>query len=298
MHQVSSRRATAVALLGAIALVGCTKDVRPATANWEALYGAMVRTAAGLHNQFNTINLAVKQFPPFPPGDATGQALMAKVNDALAAESSQLDELDGIIQSSFVSVHEALRSYNVEKIEAATEEAKVAFRAQALKVGTSLTAFGVLTSRLRVHQAELASGSMTTGFKLDFTDIDFKAGKAEFLFDRPHTQATLDKLLAYVNSCPELTVDIVGHTSNEGTAAVNQKLSVDRATAVRKWLEGKGVAASKIHAVSGVGATVNVVPEPPPNSAEAKAMAPAALEELRRKNRRITVEVVTPCGAH
>jgi outer membrane protein OmpA-like peptidoglycan-associated protein len=73
------------------------------------------------------------------------------------------------------------------------------------------------------------------------------------------------------------------------------KLSVDRAKAVQKWLLSKGVAKKKIHSVSGKGATENIVVEPDPKSDAAKAMPPAALEELRRKNRRISVNVVTAC---
>ena len=131
---------------------------------------------------------------------------------------------------------------------------------------------------------------------MDFTDLDFKPGTAQFLFDRPTSKATLVKLVAYMKSCPELVVDLVGHTSNEGSDATNVSLSVARAKAVKKYLVTKeGVEDKKFHEISGVGAQQNVVPEPAPGSPEAKKMGAKELEEVRRKNRRITVHPVTPC---
>ncbi len=285
------------ALLAVVALVGCAEDVGPVTASWEQLSAAMGKTADGLRKQYNDTVGAVKALPVIAPGDTAGQALGAKLNSALAVEGSQLDEVSATIKTASAAVREAMGSQKVAKIQAAIDGAKAAFDGAVAKVTASSTTVAGLLSALKAHQAELASSIQTAGSKEDFTDIDFKAGKAQFLFDRPTTQATLDRLLAYVNSCPALTVDIIGHTSNEGTAAFNKKLSVERAITVKKWLISKGVAAKKIHSVSGVGATSNVAPEPAPNSIDAKAM-PDALEELRRKNRRITVEVVTPCPAH
>ncbi len=282
------------ALLAVVALVGCAEDVGPVTASWEQLYAAMGKTADGLRKQYNDTVGMVKALPAIAPGDTKGQALGAKLNSALAVEAGQLDEVDGTIKSGSASVHGAMGSGKVATIQAAIDKAKAAFDGAVAKVSASSTATAGMLSALKSHQAAFATGIYTAGSEQDFTDIDFKAGKAEFLFDRPNTQATLDKLLAYVNSCPELTVNIIGHTSNEGTAAVNKKLSVDRAIAVKKWLESKGVPAKKIHSVSGVGATSNVAPEPAPNSKDAKAM-PQVLEELRRRNRRVTVDVVTPC---
>ncbi len=296
MKRALSGRAGA-AFLAVVALVGCAEDVGPVTASWDQLHATMGRTADGLRVQYNDTLGAVKALPAIAPGDTIGQALGAKLNSALAVEGTQLGEVDASIKTGDASVHEAMRSYKVARIQAAIDEAKTAFDGAAAKVSASSTTVAGLLSALKAHQAELASSINTAGSKQDFTDIDFKAGKSEFLFDRPNTQATLDRLLAHVNSCPELTVDIIGHTSNEGTAAFNKKLSVDRAITVKKWLLSNGVAAKKIHAVSGVGATSKVAPEPAPNSPDAKAM-PAVLEELRRKNRRITVEVVTPCPAH
>ena len=300
MNGILSGRGRTAAVLCLLALAGCGEDMGPITASWTKLQGAMGVEAEGLRKQFNEFVATAKALPPVAATDSVGQALLGKLNSAMAGELSQLNELDDSAKAAAASVQEALKTEKVANVQKAMDDARKAYDAIAAKVGASRTAITGLLAEVKAHTAQLAAEAArigTVGATTDFTDIDFKAGKADFLFDRPHTQETLDKLLAFVNSCPDLTVDIVGHTSNEGTAAANQKLSLDRATAVKKWLLSKGVAANKIHSVSGVGATVNVVPEPAANSPEAKAMPAAALEELRRKNRRITVSVVTPCPA-
>jgi OOP family OmpA-OmpF porin len=41
-------------------------------------------------------------------------------------------------------------------------------------------------------------------------------------------------------------LDVSGHTDNQGKKAYNQKLSEDRAAAVKKYLVSKGVAAERV----------------------------------------------------
>jgi outer membrane protein OmpA-like peptidoglycan-associated protein len=300
-RRILTRGARTAALLSVVALVGCSEDLGPVTATWTQLQSTMVAKAAELRRQYESISASVKALPPVSATDSLGQSLTAKLGAALSAHASLLGGLDTNISSAAASVGEAVKTGKVANIQKAIDAAKVAYDASVSKVAASGTGVLTLLSQLKAHNAALAAEAArvnTSGSKTDFNDIDFKPGKADFLFDRPTTQATLDKLLVFVNTCPELVVDLVGHTSNEGTAAVNQKLSVDRAKAVKHWLLGKGVGAKKIHGVSGVGATDNAVPEPDAKTAAAKMLPAAALEEIRRKNRRVTVVVVTPCTPH
>jgi outer membrane protein OmpA-like peptidoglycan-associated protein len=295
------RSSRTAALLLVVALVGCSEDLGPVTATWNQLQGTMVAKAADLRKQFNGITASVKALPPLAATDSVGQSMASRLQAALAAHGALLSGVDTSITGAATAVGDAIKTGKVANIQKAMDDAKTSFDAAVAKVGPSATAVLALFNQLKTHNAALAAEAArvnTLGAKTDFNDIDFKPGKADFLFDRPTTQATLDKLLAFVNTCPELVVNLVGHTSNEGTPAANQKLSADRAKAVQKWLLGKGVGAKKIHGISGVGATDNAVPEPDAKMAAAKLMPPSALEDIRRKNRRVTVVVVTPCGAH
>ena len=61
----------------------------------------------------------------------------------------------------------------------------------------------------------------------------------------------LNELAAEAMADPDAQLDIVGHTDSTGTDEFNQKLSEDRAKAVRDYLLGRGVNPSKIKSVTG-----------------------------------------------
>jgi outer membrane protein OmpA-like peptidoglycan-associated protein len=288
------------ALVSVVALSGCAEDLGPVTANWSQLQSTMVAKASELRKQYNGITAAVKALPAIGANDSTGQALSSKLGAALTNHANLLSALDTTITSGGTAVQEATKTGKVANVQKAIDDTKSAYDATLAKILASTSAVSGAFGQLKAHNAQVAAEAArinTVGSKVDYTDIDFKKGKADFLFDRPNTQVALDKLLAFVNSCPELTVDLVGHTSDEGSAATNMKLSAVRAKAVSKWLLGKGVTAKKIHAVSGVGDTDNVGAEPDVSAASTKTMKPSVVDEARRPNRRITLVVVTPCTA-
>ena len=76
------------------------------------------------------------------------------------------------------------------------------------------------------------------GVKIVLNNIFFDFNKATL---RPESVAELDRLNKFMTDTPSLKVEISGHTDNIGTAAVNQKLSENRAKAVVDYLLDKGV---------------------------------------------------------
>jgi len=131
------------------------------------------------------------------------------------------------------------------------------------------------------------------GTKTDFPEILFVKGKDVFNFDTPSTMSSLAKLLAYVNQCDNIQVTIEGHASEEGNPTLNLKLSQARAEAVRKWLMEQNVNPAKIIGAIGYGSTRPNIKEP--KGKDAKKVSAVQLEEIRRKNRRITVAVERGC---
>jgi outer membrane protein OmpA-like peptidoglycan-associated protein len=105
----------------------------------------------------------------------------------------------------------------------------------------------------------------------------------------------LKELVAFAQSCPELRFDITGHTSKEGAADKNQKLSEQRATSVKKTLVAAGVPEAAVGKVTGAGSTQPAIPEPDADSDDAKKLGPEKLEAIRNVNRRITITVTTHC---
>lgn len=77
---------------------------------------------------------------------------------------------------------------------------------------------------------------------------------SEVLFDtgrfdlKPAAAAALEGVLAVLAKYPGSPVLIEGHTDSVGAGASNQVLSENRASAVRRWLMGRGVPADRITA--------------------------------------------------
>lgn len=66
--------------------------------------------------------------------------------------------------------------------------------------------------------------------------VQFDTGKSTFT---PAAQATLDQLFNQLAVGAGLAVEIDGHADNQGAQTLNQQLSLDRANAVKMYLEGR-----------------------------------------------------------
>ncbi len=90
------------------------------------------------------------------------------------------------------------------------------------------------------------------------SDFSFSPDRADI---RTEGRPVLDKVAASLIA-PQfvaMPVRVVGHTDSQGSDAVNDALSLARATSVRRHLESKGIAASRLQAV-GMGAREPVAP--------------------------------------
>ncbi len=58
---------------------------------------------------------------------------------------------------------------------------------------------------------------------------------------------TLAQVIDVMNKHPQLNAQLIGRTSNTGPAALNQRLSAERANTVAQFLEANGIAASRLH---------------------------------------------------
>ena len=65
---------------------------------------------------------------------------------------------------------------------------------------------------------------------------------------------SLDKLVKVLNSYADTDIEVQGHTDSKGSVSDNQALSLRRANAVTAYLDGKGIAASRL-TVKGYGET-------------------------------------------
>lgn len=123
-------------------------------------------------------------------------------------------------------------------------------------VGGALGAGGgyLWSKRMEEQKATMEQATAGTGvgvsqtadnrLKLDIpSDISFDSGRYDI---RPELRPVLDRFATTLAQNPVTTVTIVGHTDSSGSDAINQPLSVNRASATRDYLSTRGVAASRI----------------------------------------------------
>ena len=106
------------------------------------------------------------------------------------------------------------------------------------------------------------------------SDISFDSGRSDI---KPELTAVLDKFAQGLDAT--IRVQIVGHTDSQGSDAVNDPLSRERAESVRRYLTGKGVPAARID-TEGRG--------------ERQPIADNATAEGRAKNRRVEIFLREP----
>ncbi|PCH74385.1 MAG: hypothetical protein COC12_03780 [Rhodobacteraceae bacterium] len=105
-------------------------------------------------------------------------------------------------------------------------------------------------------------------------NIYFSAGSARLAHK---SRPLLDNLYDIVNRCPDLQIEIAGHTDSDGSANFNQRLSEKRAASVGRYLKNKGIAAERMKIV-GYG--------------EAQPLQPNTSSANKAKNRRIAFSVL------
>jgi OmpA-OmpF porin, OOP family len=107
------------------------------------------------------------------------------------------------------------------------------------------------------------------------------AADAFFDFDKavlkPEGKAKLDDLIGKIKDINLEVIIAVGHTDSVGADAYNQKLSVNRAEAVKAYLVSKGIEKNRVY-TEGKG--------------EKQPVADNKTAEGRAKNRRVEIEVV------
>ena len=123
-------------------------------------------------------------------------------------------------------------------------------------VGAGVGALGtyIWSQNMERQKREMEQATQGTGIgvtqtannqlKLDIpSDISFDTGRAEI---KGNFAPVLDRFAAGLRDNQNTDVQIVGHTDSTGSDAINNPLSVDRATSTRNYLTARGVSGSRI----------------------------------------------------
>lgn len=88
--------------------------------------------------------------------------------------------------------------------------------------------------------------NIAVGSKIALRNVFYAVGKADIKAD---SYSELNRLVDLLQKVPTLKIELSGHTDNTGSESLNKKLSQERADAVKAYLVGKGIAASRLTAV-------------------------------------------------
>ncbi len=239
-----------------------------------------------------------------PAADRKAAALKARLDAAISEHSRKLEAAAEFFPRVGTRIASRLKTGKLEDARKAVEETREEWSRLVSDVEGAANDVRAASSRLQSYLADIARqidslGSLAairfvTG-SADFSDIRFEPGTAELNSSDADSAEALAKLVTFMKTCPELTIELVGHTSREGSSRSNDRISLERAAAVRTYLISNGANENQIAAPRGAGGRENLMSEPDPASAEAREMEPAALEAIRNKNRRITVRVTRAC---
>ena len=147
-------------------------------------------------------------------------------------------------------------------------------RAQAAEANKSVQDANAIREKLRQQlNSVLQTSDSARGLIVNMSDVLFDTGK--YSLKQP-TQISLAKVAGILQAYPGLKLQVEGYTDSVGTPELNQKLSENRAAAVRDFLVSQGVQMTNISA-TGFG--------------EAKPVADNSTAAGRAQNRRVQLVV-------
>ena len=207
------------------------------------------------------------------PACATKKFVRTEVGNV----NGKVDTLAGTVEET----QERTRK-NEERIGAVDSKAEAAGRsateARAAADAASNAAKDV-DSRLggRINGVEAASRKLVFEVTLSEDQGNFKFGKAEL---PDAAKARLDEVIKQVKSDPKnIFFEVEGHTDNVGTPDVNERIGMERAEAVKRYLyEQHQIPLHKINVIS---------------YGEGKPVAPNTNKDGRAQNRRVVVKILS-----
>ncbi|MBR4146500.1 MAG: OmpA family protein [Bacteroidales bacterium] len=125
----------------------------------------------------------------------------------------------------------------------------------------------------QVNVYDVLVENLEPGTVVQLVNIQFEFNSSALTND---SQEGIDMLASFLESHPEINVELAGHTDNVGSDAYNLKLSEERAQVVRQALVAKGIGETRLTA-KGYGST--------------KPIKPNDTEEHRAMNRRTEMVV-------
>jgi outer membrane protein OmpA-like peptidoglycan-associated protein len=198
------------------------------------------------------------------------QASERQYNAEMAKRDAQNQSQQSQLEAERARAAQAEADADRARAEAAAAEAQ----ARAAAANKSAADANAVRERLRGQlNSVLATSESARGLIVNMSDVLFDTAKYTL---KPNTQISLAKVAGILQAYPGLKLQVEGYTDSVGSEQYNQKLSENRADAVRDFLITQGVQTDNISA-TGYG--------------EAKPVADNATAQGRAQNRRVQLVV-------
>lgn len=126
----------------------------------------------------------------------------------------------------------------------------------------------IVTAETVEEIAKAIEDNMEKGVSSSFDNINFETGSAEL---SEGSKNALDGIVKFLKDNPDKKIQVVGHTSTDGTDEINIPLSMERAKAVTDYIEKQGIEGSRL-SYQGMGSS-------------------KPISEVPEKNRRVEIQV-------
>jgi outer membrane protein OmpA-like peptidoglycan-associated protein len=178
---------------------------------------------------------------------AKNEAQAQAAQSALDAQQSQLaaQQSQMAAQKAQLEAEQAQAAKERADAERARAEAQAAeARATAAQASKSAEDANAIREKLRNQlNSVLATSETARGLIVNMSDVLFDTGKYTL---KPGTQVSLAKVAGILEAYPGLKVQVEGYTDSVGGDELNQKLSENRAGAVKDFLVAQGVSQNNI----------------------------------------------------
>jgi outer membrane protein OmpA-like peptidoglycan-associated protein len=182
--------------------------------------------------------------------EAEAQAVQSQ---AQAAQSAQLaaESQQQAAQSQAAAQQAKLEADQAQAAKAQADAARAQAEAQAAEAqakaaeaSKAVEDANAVREKLRMQlNSVLQTSEAARGLIVNMSDVLFETGKYTL---KPSTQISLAKVAGILEAYPGLKVQVEGYTDSVGSAEYNQKLSENRAAAVKDFLASQGVAQSSM----------------------------------------------------
>jgi outer membrane protein OmpA-like peptidoglycan-associated protein len=173
---------------------------------------------------------------------AKNQAQQDAAQSQLQAQQSQMQAQQAQLQAEQAQAAKAQADAARAQAEAEAAEAQ----AKAVQANKSAASAEATREKLRAQlNSVLATSETARGLIVNMSDVLFDTGKYTL---KPGTQVSLAKVAGILEAYPGLKVQVEGYTDSVGGDDYNQKLSENRASAVRDFLVSQGVSINNITA--------------------------------------------------